>query len=109
SISGNVYAVDAVNGTVVWSANVGPLLPPPDEQNISQPLTGFGAGDGLLVIPAGNTVTAFAGTSPPMTATVVAVPALSQWMLAALAMLIAFATMTRWRPRPRRSSTLHAN
>jgi hypothetical protein len=32
---------------------------PPDEQNVSQPITGLGAGNGLLVVPAGNWLVAY--------------------------------------------------
>jgi outer membrane protein assembly factor BamB len=69
SSSGELYAVDAATGAAVWSANVGGVISGPDEQNVSQPLTGLSAGQGLLVVPAGRTVTAYASegadTTPP--------------------------------------------
>ena len=36
-----------------------PAIPAPDEQNVSQPLTGLAAGQGLLVVPAGNVLRAY--------------------------------------------------
>jgi outer membrane protein assembly factor BamB len=60
--SGNLYAVDRSSGALAWSANVGAAIPAPDERNVSQPLTGLNAGDGLLVVPAGNTLVAYAGS-----------------------------------------------
>jgi outer membrane protein assembly factor BamB len=87
SATGMLYALEANTGTVVWSANVGKGLLQPDEQNISQPLTGLGAGQGLLVVPAGNTISAFLGvasTPPPLP-----IPTLSAsttfWLFALLA------------------------
>jgi outer membrane protein assembly factor BamB len=58
--SGNLYVLDQKNGKLVWSANVGAGIPGPDEQNVSQPLTGLGAADGVLVVPAGSQISAFA-------------------------------------------------
>jgi outer membrane protein assembly factor BamB len=69
SSSGLLYALDATTGEVVWSTDIGAAIPRPDEQNISQPLTGLGAGQGLLVVPAGRTISAFSGVAPPATAT----------------------------------------
>lgn len=57
--SGSVYALSAATGSVVWSANAGSGIPAPDEQNLSQPLTGLAESGGLLVVPAGNTLVAF--------------------------------------------------
>lgn len=62
SSSGEVYAVDST-GTSVWSANAGSPIPAPDEQNVSQPLTGLGAGEGTLIVPAGGTLVAYAGAN----------------------------------------------
>lgn len=59
SSSGNVYALDAATGTQVWSGNAGAPIFAPDEQNVTQPLTGFGAGEGFLVVPAGNVLSAW--------------------------------------------------
>lgn len=62
STSGNLYAVNLLNGKQVWSTNVGAAIPAPDEQNVSQPLTGLGAGEGLLVVPAGSRLVAYEGS-----------------------------------------------
>jgi outer membrane protein assembly factor BamB len=59
SSSGMLYGLDLRRGRVVWSTNVGVGIPRPDEQNVSQPLTGLGAGQGLLVVPAGNRLAAY--------------------------------------------------
>jgi outer membrane protein assembly factor BamB len=59
SSSGMLYGLDLGDGRVVWSTNVGQGIPGPDEQNVSQPLTGLGAGQGLLVVPAGNRLAAY--------------------------------------------------
>ena len=64
SSSGALYAVDASSGSLVWSTNVGAAIPQPDEQNAGQ-LTGLGAGQGLLVVPAGTTLSAYAPSAPP--------------------------------------------
>ncbi len=65
SSSGNVYAVDAASGSqITWSANAGAAIAGPDEQNVSQPLTGFGAGEGYLIVPAGNKLTAWHISGP---------------------------------------------
>ncbi|HYZ57602.1 MAG TPA: PQQ-binding-like beta-propeller repeat protein [Streptosporangiaceae bacterium] len=61
SSSGMLYGLNVSNGSVVWSTNVGAGIPAPDEQNVSQPLTGLGAGQGLLVVPAGDELAAYGG------------------------------------------------
>jgi outer membrane protein assembly factor BamB len=58
--SGELYALKRNTGKLVWSTNVGSGIPAPDEQNVSQPLTGLGAGEGILAIPAGNRLVAYA-------------------------------------------------
>src|SRR5207244_2612894 len=67
SASGKLYALNASTGAVAWQTNVGSAIPGPDEQNVSQPLTGLGAGQGLLVVPAGTSLSAYvhADTTPP--------------------------------------------
>ncbi|MFO1400093.1 MAG: PQQ-binding-like beta-propeller repeat protein [Steroidobacteraceae bacterium] len=50
---GVVYALDVVNGNILWSDTAGAPIDGPDEHN-AMLLTGFGAGDGYLVVPAGN-------------------------------------------------------
>ena len=64
SSSGHLYLLDAGTGTVAWSTTLAAGVAAPDEQNALQ-LTGLGAGQGLLVVPAGNTVTAFATAQAP--------------------------------------------
>jgi outer membrane protein assembly factor BamB len=70
SASGLLYALDAATGSVLSSTNVGAAILRPDEQNVSQPLTGLGAGQGLLVVPAGSKVVGYAAdtTAPTITA-----------------------------------------
>ncbi len=53
SLSGTVYALDVANGAVRWSGSAGAPIEAPDEQN-AMLLTGLGAGNGYLVVPAGN-------------------------------------------------------
>jgi outer membrane protein assembly factor BamB len=57
--SGEVYDLDSSTGSVLWSANAGAPVSAPDEQNVSQPLTGLAASGGLLVVPAGDTLVAY--------------------------------------------------
>jgi len=59
STSGALYALDATTGAPVWSTNVGGSLAGPDEQNATI-LGGIAAGQGLLVVPNGNSVSAYA-------------------------------------------------
>ena len=61
SSSGMVYGLNTSKGTVVWSAQTGSSVTGPDEQNVSSPLTGLGAGQGLLVVPAGDQLAAYGG------------------------------------------------
>ena len=63
SSSGMLYGLNAASGNVTWSTNVGSAIPAPDEQNVSQPLTGLGAGQGLLVVPAGDQLSAYSSAS----------------------------------------------
>jgi outer membrane protein assembly factor BamB len=54
--TGIVYALDLHTGELLWSDIVAPEDPvmvwPPNEGSLFHPLTGLGAGDGLLVVPA---------------------------------------------------------
>ena len=61
SSSRNVYAVDAATGSQLWSGAASGVaaIAGPDEQSLLQPLTGFGAGEGYLIVPAGNVLTAW--------------------------------------------------
>lgn len=64
SSAGELYALDAAAGTTSWSTNVGSAIPGPDEQNVSQPLTGLGASNGTLVVPAGSQLIAYRTAGP---------------------------------------------
>ncbi len=59
SSSGQLYALDASSGSPVWTAQLPQGIPSPNEHTLAQPLTGLAAGQGLLVVPTGNTLTAF--------------------------------------------------
>lgn len=67
--SGKLYALEKATGQQVWSTNAGAPVPQADEHNVSQPLTGFAAGEGLLVIPTKTTLVAYEGdhTAPTLT------------------------------------------
>ncbi len=54
SSAGNLYAVDAATGQLAWSGSLGTTIP--DFPRLA-------AGQGLLVAPAGNVLTAYTGTS----------------------------------------------
>jgi len=60
SASGMLYGLDATTGAVVWSVNVGAAFPAGERWDAGLPLTGLAAGDGLLVVPAGTKVIAYA-------------------------------------------------
>ena len=66
---GKLYAVDAATGQQVWSTTAGSSIPYVDEQNVSQPLTSFAAGEGLLVVSTSTTLVAFEGDTTPPTLT----------------------------------------
>jgi outer membrane protein assembly factor BamB len=81
SSSGMLYAVDTTTGTSAWSTNVGATIPAPDEQNATV-LTGLGAGEGHLLVPAGTTLTAFVRkdtTVPVITPTVTGPQGANGW------------------------------
>lgn len=61
SSQGNLYALDAnaTTAQVLWQGQVGAGVLAPDEQDHSRPLTGLGAGDGVLVVPAGTELVAY--------------------------------------------------
>jgi outer membrane protein assembly factor BamB len=66
STSGNLYALDATTGANLWTKNLGaPVAGPAAGGNASQGYTGLSAGDGLLIVPAGNTVSAFVLSTHP--------------------------------------------
>src|SRR5262249_49968263 len=60
SPAGNLYAVDAATGQLAWSGNLGTTIP-----NFPR----LAPGQGLLVAPAGNILTAYTGTTPPPSVT----------------------------------------
>src|SRR4029078_3620365 len=45
SASGKLYAVNAATGQQVWVTQAGASIPYVDEHNVSQPVTGFAAGE----------------------------------------------------------------
>ena len=59
STSGKLYGLDETTGTNVWTGTVGAQVNRPDEHNLSEPLTGLGAGEGLIVVPASSLLVAF--------------------------------------------------
>jgi outer membrane protein assembly factor BamB len=59
SRSGNVYAIDAGTGLEIWSRGAGSAIAGSFEGGLNQPPTGLGAGEGYLVVPAGNVLTAW--------------------------------------------------
>lgn len=64
SSSGNLYGLDATTGSVLWTQNLGAGIPNGNAYAINGQ-TGLSAGDGLLVVPAGNTVTAYVLSTNP--------------------------------------------
>jgi outer membrane protein assembly factor BamB len=66
STNGNLYALDATSGTQLWTKNLGaPITGPATGGNANQGATGLSAGDGLLIVPAGNMVTAYVLSTNP--------------------------------------------
>ncbi len=59
SNSGKLYALEASNGHLVWSTTAGTSIPYVDERSSSQPLTGFAAAEGILVVPTATTLVAY--------------------------------------------------
>jgi outer membrane protein assembly factor BamB len=64
SSSGNLYAVDATTGQQVWTQNLGAAIPSSNPSGTDF-YTGLAAGDGLLLVPNGNNVTAFTLSTSP--------------------------------------------
>ena len=69
SSQGKLFAVDATTGQQVWVTTAGTSIPFVDEQNISQPLTSFAAGEGVLVVPTSTTLVAYDSDATPPTLT----------------------------------------
>jgi outer membrane protein assembly factor BamB len=64
--SGNLYALDATTGAPLWTKNLGAAIAgPATGGSATQGATGLSAGDGLLIVPAGNTVNAFVLSTNP--------------------------------------------
>ena len=59
SQTGHLWALNGATGKSVWSTSVGAPINTPDEHNPSQPLTGLGAGNGVVVVPATNLLVAY--------------------------------------------------
>lgn len=65
SASGTVYALDQNSGHILWQDSVGSAIPSGVGTNAAMPLTGLSAGDGLLIVPGGSTVTAYVLSTTP--------------------------------------------
>ena len=61
SSSGQIYALDAATGTQLWTANAGAAI----YAGSGNVISGLAAGDGLLVVPAGNTLSAYRLSTNP--------------------------------------------
>ncbi|MGH8363271.1 MAG: PQQ-binding-like beta-propeller repeat protein, partial [Gammaproteobacteria bacterium] len=59
---GNVYALDGTTGTQIWNVNLGTTI---GGNSYELPFTGLAAGDGLLIVPSGTTVTAYTLSTNP--------------------------------------------
>jgi outer membrane protein assembly factor BamB len=63
SSSGELYALNASDGSTAWSTATGVDIPAPDERTSAQPLTGMGVGENTLIVPAGSTLLAYTGAN----------------------------------------------
>jgi len=63
--SGNLYMLDAATGVQLKVVNLGAAIPAGAGWGVAMPISGLSAGDGLLVVPAGNTVSAFTLSTSP--------------------------------------------
>jgi outer membrane protein assembly factor BamB len=61
SSSGQLYGLDAATGAQLWTTNAGGAI----TGGTSNVISGLAAGDGLLVVPAGNTVSAYTLSTNP--------------------------------------------
>lgn len=59
--SGGLVALDLQSGRPVWAGALGAEVSAPDEHNVSSPVAGLAAGEGLLVVPSGTRLVALAG------------------------------------------------
>lgn len=65
SNTGKLFAVEAATGHQVWSTTAGTSIPYVDEVSSSQPITGFAAGEGILVVPTSTTLVAYESDNSP--------------------------------------------
>lgn len=59
SSSGKLYGLNAATGSQVWVQDLGAAIPRGAGWGHGLPFSGMNAGDGLLIVPAGTTMTAF--------------------------------------------------
>jgi len=59
SVEGKLHALDEQSGAVVWSTDVGELLPALESDTLSEPLQGLAAGGGALIVPANHRLLAY--------------------------------------------------
>jgi len=60
STLGNLYVLDGATGSLEWTTNVGVGIYQPNELSVNEPLTGLGAGENMLVVPASFNLLAYA-------------------------------------------------
>lgn len=58
SQAGTLYVLRPEDGAVISQHPLGEPIAVPDEHNVSRPLSGLGAGEGVLLVPNGTTLTA---------------------------------------------------
>lgn len=63
STSGKLYGLDAATGAVLWATSLGSAANTSPWMQLGQ--SGMAAGNGLLVVPAGNTLTAYTLSNNP--------------------------------------------
>lgn len=61
SSSGNLYALNSTTGAQVWNIKLSAAI----GASVQLPFSGLSAGDGLLVVPSGTTVTAYTLSTSP--------------------------------------------
>jgi outer membrane protein assembly factor BamB len=59
STSGSVWALDELTGAIAWTDNIGIIVASPDEGN-AVVRSGLAAGQGIVAVPASNTLVAYA-------------------------------------------------
>jgi outer membrane protein assembly factor BamB len=59
SSNGNLYLLEASTGSIISTDLLPAAVAVPDEQNVGSPLTGLAAADGMLFVPAGETLYAY--------------------------------------------------